>query len=217
MKFSPLRGLVHLSAWFLIAWLVWDYFSGNLTVNPIQAATQRVGRIAIAFLVLSLAVTPLNTLFGFRRALTVRRTLGLYTFLFAVIHFTIFVGVDYRFDIPTLVDETATKPYIIAGLSTLLILLPLAITSFRWWMKRLGKGWMRLHRLVYLAGILAVVHYAWAVKGNIANLQGDIVRPLFYGILVAVLLLARLPVVRRTASNLRHKVLPIPRSQRARN
>lgn len=206
MKFNPVQVLVHLGAWFLIAWLIFDYFTGNLTINPIQAATQRTGRIAIAFLVLSLAVTPLNTLFGFRRGITARRTLGLYAFMFVVIHFTLFVGVDYRFDIATLVDETLTKPFIIAGLSALLILIPLAFTSSRYWKKRLGKNWKRLHRLVYLAGVLAVVHYAWAVKGNIASLQGDIVKPLLYGLILAMLLLARLPMVRRSASNLRYRL-----------
>jgi methionine sulfoxide reductase heme-binding subunit len=208
VKVNPWRILVHASAWFLVAWLIWDYYSGNLTINPIQAATQRTGRIAIAFLVLSLAVTPLNTLFGFRQALTVRRTLGLYAFMFALIHVTMFVGVDYGFDIPTLVGETYKKPYIIVGLSTFLILIPLAITSFRWWMKRLGKHWRRLHRLVYLAGALAVVHYAWAVKGNILTLQGDIAKPFLYALIVAALLLARLPVVRRTASKLRFRRFP---------
>jgi methionine sulfoxide reductase heme-binding subunit len=216
MKFHPLRIVVHLSAWFLIAWLIWDYFTGNLTVNPIQAATQRTGRIAIAFLTLSLAATPLNTLFGFRQAITVRRTLGLYAFMFAAIHFTLFVGIDYGFDLPTVFDETFTKPYIIVGLSTLLILIPLAITSFPWWMKRLGKNWKRLHRFVYLAGVLVVVHYIWAVKGNLATLQGDIVKPLLYGVVVAILLLARLPLVRRAASKFRFKLNTESRVRRPR-
>ncbi len=201
-----LQILVHTSAWFLVAWLIYDYVTGGLTVNPIQAATQRVGRYAITFLVLSLAATPLNTLFGFRQAISVRRSLGLYAFMFAAMHFLLFVGIDYRFDIRTIYEETFTKPYIIVGLSVFLILLILAATSFKWWMKRMGKNWRHLHSLVYIAGILAVVHYAWVVKGNIVTLQGNIVKPFIYGVIVFVLLLLRLPVIRRPASNLRTRL-----------
>jgi sulfoxide reductase heme-binding subunit YedZ len=199
---TPLKLLVHTIAIFLIGWLLYDYFSGNLTVNPIQAATQRSGRYAIAFLTLSLAATPANTFFRFRQALTVRRMLGLYAFLFASLHVLLFVGVDYRFDLPTLADEVLFKPYILVGLSTMLILIPLAVTSFRWWMKRLGRSWTRLHRLVYLAGVLVVIHYTWAIKGDLTSLQGEIGMPLFYALAVTLLLIARLPPVRRTASGL---------------
>jgi hypothetical protein len=98
LKLTPFQILVHLLAWGLVAWLAWDAWTGNLTVNPIQAATQRTGKNALVLLVLSLACTPLNTLFGLRQALTVRRSLGLYAFMFAAMHFAIFIWIDYGFD-----------------------------------------------------------------------------------------------------------------------
>lgn len=199
LKRSPLQVLVHLLAWSLAAWLAWDAWTGNLTVNPIQAATQRTGKYALILLVLSLACTPLNTLFGWRQALTVRRTLGLYAFLFAAGHFAIFIWIDYGFNWEFIRLEIIDKRFILVGAAALTILTLLAATSFQWWMKRLGKRWKTLHRLVYLAAPLVVLHYAWARKGDLLRLQGDILQPLAFGLVVALLLLTRLPALRKQA------------------
>ena len=207
LKLNWLQLAVHIRAWSLVVWLVWDYFTGNLTVNPIQAATQRTGKIALIMLVLSLSCTPLNTLFGWRQALATRRILGLYAFLFATTHFLIFSGVDFQFNWDYLKPEILEKRYIIVGLASLSILFLLAVTSFRWWKKRLGRNWKRLHRLVYLASGLVILHYAWAKKGDIFRLQGDILQPLFFGILVAMLLILRIPVVRSAVSKLRWRLI----------
>jgi methionine sulfoxide reductase heme-binding subunit len=172
-------------------------------VNPIQAATQRTGKYALIMLVLALACTPVNTLFGWRQVLKVRRTLGLYAFLFAAAHFTIFIWIDYDFNWEFLKADILDKPYIFVGATALLILSALAFTSFRWWMKRMGKNWKLLHRLVYLAGVLVVIHYAWARKGDIFRLQGDILQPLLFGLLVMLLLVLRIPAVRRMVSGKR--------------
>ena len=203
LKLTPLQILVHLLAWGLVAWLAWDAWMGNLTVNPIQAATQRTGKYALVLLVLSLACTPLNTLFGFRQVITVRRTLGLYAFMFAATHFAIFIWIDYGFNWEFLLDDISDKLYIFVGLTALIILSLLAATSFKWWMKRLGKRWKALHRLVYLAAPLVVLHFAWARKGDIFRLQGDILQPLAFGFVVGLLLLTRLPALRRRAVRLR--------------
>jgi sulfoxide reductase heme-binding subunit YedZ len=205
-RLTPVQIASHVTAWFLVAWLAIDAVTGNLTVNPIQIAEQRTGRYALYFLVLSLACTPFNTLFGFRQALTARRTLGLYTFMFACMHLSILVGVDYGFNIGLLVADVGTKRYILVGLLAMLILIPLAITSFRWWMKRMGKAWKRLHQLVYLAGVAAVLHYAWAKKGDLFSLQGDITMPLVIGLLVLLLLGLRLPPVRKRVVDIRQFV-----------
>jgi len=202
-KLSPLQILVHLLAWGLAAWLAWDAWTGNLTVNPIQAATQRTGKYALVLLVLSLACTPLNTLFGFRQALTVRRALGLYAFLFAATHFMIFIWIDYGLNLEFLLADISDKLYIFIGLTALIMLTLLAATSFKWWMKRLGKRWKSLHKLVYLAAPLVVLHFAWARKGDVFRLQGDILQPLAFGVVVALLLLARLPALRKRAVKLR--------------
>lgn len=209
-KFTPLQVLVHSAFWALTAWLAWSYFSGQLGVNPIQALTQRTGKLALIFLTLSLACTPVNTFFGLRQALSVRRALGVYAFLFAAIHFTIFSGLDYGFNLSFILQDTLQKPFVWVGASALLILSALAATSFRWWMKKLGKNWKLLHRLVYVAGLLVILHYAWAKKGDLLSLQGDILQPLAFGIVILLLLLARLPAVRRAAGGLRGRAMRLP-------
>jgi methionine sulfoxide reductase heme-binding subunit len=189
----------HVLAWGLAGWLVVDALTGNLTVNPIQAATQRTGRYALYLLALSLSMTPLNTLFGWRQALPARRTFGLYAFLFAFIHFIIFIGVDYGFNWEFIRTEIIDKNYILVGATALSLLLALAVTSFKWWMKRLGKNWKRLHRLVYLAAPLVIVHFTWARKGDVFSLQGNIIQPLVLGVIVGLLLILRLPRVKAAA------------------
>lgn len=205
-KFTPFQLTAHLAAWFLLAWLIFDFFAGRMSVNPIQEITQRTGRYAIWFLIASLACTPLNTLFGLRQALPARRTLGLYAFMFAALHFLTFSGLDYQFDWTLLKYEILEKNYIIVGAIVFLILLALAFTSTKGWQKRLGKKWRSLHRLVYIAGLLVVLHYAWAKKGDIFRLQGDIVLPLIAGGVVVLLLLLRLPIVRKWITTVRGRL-----------
>lgn len=196
VKKNYLAILVHVAAWGLLAWQAAAYFSNNLGVNPVQALTQHLGKYALIFLLLSLACTPVNLLFGVRQALGLRRSLGLYAFMFASLHFLTFIGLDYAFNVQFLWQDVANKRYIWMGAGALLILTPMAVTSFKWWMKRLGKNWKRLHRLVYLAGVLVIVHYAWAKKGDLLRLQGDIWQPLAFGLLLVLLLVLRLPAVR---------------------
>jgi sulfoxide reductase heme-binding subunit YedZ len=179
------------------------------TVNPIQFLEQQLGRAAINLLVFSLAVTPLVTLTGWKALNRHRRTIGLYAFFYFMLHFGVFAVLDYGLDWREMLRLTAEKPFIWVGLLAGLILLALAATSFRYWMKRLGKNWQRLHRLVYLAGGLVILHYAWAVKGSLSTLSGDILRPLGMGLLVAVLLALRIPPVRRRAAALRQRLLAL--------
>jgi sulfoxide reductase heme-binding subunit YedZ len=210
-RLAPLRLIVHTGAWIPLAWLAWAYLSGGLGVNPIQAAEQWTGRFAAVHLALSLACTPLNTLFGWHDTLKVRRALGLYAFMYAVVHLSILVGVDYGFAFDLLWADLADKPYILVGASALLILLALAVTSFKWWMRKLGQNWKRLHQLVYLAGPLVALHYAWAQKGDLFTLRGNIALPLVCGLIVALLLALRIPRVRRAVTALRGRLGRIPR------
>jgi len=204
VRVDALRLLVHLSAWLPLAWILWDYLNENLTVNPIQTVQQRLGRIALTLLLSSLACTPLQVITGWRGALRVRRALGVYAFLYAVAHFLVLVGIDYQFNLELLRKDLAGKPYIWVGAGAFAVLAPLAATSFPWWMRRLGKNWKRLHRLVYLAAPLVVIHYAWAKKGSLTSLAGDITLPLASGLLVVLLLAVRIPAVRRWIVGLRH-------------
>lgn len=201
--FTWLQVVTHIGCWTPLVLLAWRYFTNRLTANPIQTLTQRTGIDAMVLLVLSLACTPLNTLFGFRQVLTVRRALGIYAFLYATLHVLIFVGLDFQFDWFSLQDAVLGKPFIWIGAAAFLILLLLTLTAFKWWMKRLRKNWKRLQQLVYLAGGLVIAHYALAVKGNVLRLEGDIIGPVSYGVLVLLLLVLRIPPIRRGLSNTR--------------
>ncbi len=182
--------LIHLAGLAPLALLAWDAFAGSLTVNPIQYLTQRTGYAAILLLIASLVCTPLSVVSGWKRILALRRPLGLYGFLYAALHMLIFTALDFGLNISLIVQEVAEKRYILVGTTALLLLAPLALTSTKGWQRRLGRSWKRLHRLVYLAVPLALVHYAWAQKS-------DIRQPLILGALVAVLLMLRVPAVRR--------------------
>lgn len=200
-RFSKFQLAVHIGALLPLALLVFDWTRDNLTFNPIQALELRTGKYALVLLILSLACTPLNTVFGFRQALKVRRPLGLYAFLYASIHFLIFIGLDYQFDLVLLEEAIFEKRYALVGFSAGVILLALAVTSTRGWMKRMGKKWATLHKFVYLAGILVIVHYVWLVKT-------DIRQPILFGAILFLLLIARIPYVRRQLSRVRqHKFI----------
>ena len=200
-RYTPLQIILHLGAWFPLARIFVDLLTHNLTANPIQALEQRTGRAAITLLILSLACSPLNSLFGWKEPLKRRRALGLYTFMYAVIHVTIFADLDYGLAWSLLIQTVFQKPYIVVGMTTFLLLNPLAITSFDIWKVRLGKNWKRLHRLIYYIAPLAVLHYGWSKKGTFLSLQGDIVRPLVYGLVLALLMILRIPVVERVIAS----------------
>lgn len=202
-KFPWLRIFVHLLGILPLAWLGFDALTGHLSVNPIQDIEQRFGRAALYFLVASLSITPLTTLTGWKDISPRRRALGLYAFLYASLHFFTFAAIDYGFDLPEIGHLILEKPFILLGLTTGLLLLPLAVTSFDYFMRKMGKKWKSLHRLAYVAGITVILHYAWAKKGNLFTLSGDILQPLLWGMLVVLLLLLRIPAVRRWISKKR--------------
>jgi sulfoxide reductase heme-binding subunit YedZ len=196
LKSRWLRILVHVGALLPLAWIAWQYTQGLFLVDPVREITTLTGRTALILLVLALACTPVNTVFGFKQVLQVRRALGLYAFLYASLHFATFVWLDYGFDLELLVEAIFVQRYVVVGFIAGLILLALALTSTRGWQRRLGKNWKRFHRLAYLAGILAIIHFAWLVK--------DIRVPLQYGAVLVVLLILRLPRVRKTMSRARY-------------
>ena len=179
-----LQIITHIGAWIPLAIGLWDLYQGNLGPDPIREATLRTGKTALWLLVLSLACTPINTIFKFRPVLKLRRPLGLYAFMYASIHFAIFIGVDYFFAWSLIVDALFEKRYALIGLTTGLIMLALAITSTQGWQRRMKKNWKRLHRFVYAAGILAVIHYIWLVKQGVRE-------PWIWAIVVVLLLLLR--------------------------
>ncbi len=201
-----LRPFIHLLGLLPLFHLAFLWLTDGLTFNPIQFVEQFFGRAALNLLVVSLAVTPLVTLSGWRQISRHRRALGLYAFLYFSLHFLTFLALDYAFDLREILRLVVEKPFIIVGVLAGLILLVLAFTSFKVWMKRMGKNWQRLHKLVYLAGGLVILHYALAVKGSLATLSGDILKPLLMGALVALLLILRIPAVRRFVIRFRQRI-----------
>ncbi len=189
---------IHVAALAPLAVLLWDIWQNNLSVNPIQDITHRTGKTALVLLVLSLACTPASSLLGIRQAIAWRRPLGLYAFLYVSLHFLTFVGLDYGFDARLLKEAIFEKRYALVGFAAFVLLIPLAITSTDGWKIRLRHRWRKLHRLVYVAALLAVVHYVWLVKA-------DVRVPLQYGAIVVLLLLLRLSPVK---SFFRRKVAP---------
>ena len=190
---------VNIGALLPLLWMAWDFQRGNM-IDPIDTFTGRTGQSAIILLLLTLAVTPLVTMTGYRRLVGVRKSLGLWAFAYATMHLLVFVGLDYGFSLEYIIkDGLAKKPYIVVGSVALLILLPLAITSTRGWMKRMGRSWKKLHKWIYAAGILAALHYIWVAKI-------DAGQPMIYAGILAALLAARIPPVRRTLADVGRRV-----------
>jgi len=179
------------AAWPLVL-MIWEYTQGTLGIDIVNAINNRTGRTAIILLTASLACTPLNIVFGWRQVLTLRKSLGLWAFAYALLHLLNFVGLDYAFNLGQIFqDAILSKPYILAGLAALLALIPLAVTSTRGWMRRLGRNWKRLHRLAYAAGVLAMLHFFWQAKA------AERWEPLLYAAGLGLLLFVRIPSVRR--------------------
>jgi len=195
LKRHWLTVLVH--AWVLssLASLAWDYAHDQFLVDRVREITTRTGRMALTLLLLSLACTPVNIVLGYKGVLRVRRALGLYAFVYAALHAWAFAGLDYGFDLELLRPAILDQRFVLAGLGAFLILLALALTSTKGWQRRLRKNWRRLHRLVYLAGGLAILHFFWLVK--------DTREPLRYGALLASMLAVRLPFVKKPVIALR--------------
>jgi sulfoxide reductase heme-binding subunit YedZ len=165
--------------------IVWDFQHDGLGANPIEEITHRTGEWALRFLVVTLAITPLRRLTGRNGLISHRRTFGLLAFLYATLHLSTFVVLDHYFDWQRIVADVGKRRFVTAGFAAFLCMVPLAITSTRGWIRRLGKSWTRLHRLVYAAAILAVVHFYWLVKSNVKE-------PLTYAAIVALLLASRM-------------------------
>jgi methionine sulfoxide reductase heme-binding subunit len=189
-RFARYQLLVLVVGLIPLAWLVFSALTNNLTVNPIQAVEQRTGRYALYLLVASLACTPIYIVSGWSVPLRWRRPLGLYAFMYALIHFLAFLGLDYGFDLGLIWSDVAKKRYIFVGAAAFIILVLLALTSTKGWQRRLKSTWIRLHRWVYVAGGLVIAHYTWSVKA-------DIRPPLAWGAVIALLLLFRLPPIKR--------------------
>ena len=192
------------------AWLVWAVLTGNLSANPLSDITNETGIWALRFICITLAITPLRRLTGWNPLIRFRRMTGLFAFYYGSLHFLIYViadrfaGLDFpdgivawstvRNLIASVGADIYKRPFITIGFTTLMLLLPLALTSTARMVRRLGgKRWQALHRLIYVAGITAVVHYWWLVKADIRS-------PQRYALIIGVLLAVRFVWARRQAA-----------------
>ncbi|QSX76025.1 protein-methionine-sulfoxide reductase heme-binding subunit MsrQ [Lysobacter arenosi] len=181
------KSLVHLLALTpaaILAWQIRDEFltgSGGLGADPVAAIEHRLGLWALRFLMITLAITPLRQLTNQPALLRFRRMLGLYVFAYATLHLTAYLVLDLRGYWTQIFEEIVKRPYITVGFAAWLLLLPLAITSTQAAIRRLGRNWARLHQLVYVIAVLAVLHFWWLVKS-------DIREPALYAGILAVLL-----------------------------
>lgn len=173
-----------------LARLVWLAFNDGLGANPIEFVTRSTGTWTLVFLLITLSITPLRRLTGRNEWIRFRRMLGLFAFFYASLHFTTYIWLDQFFDWDEIVKDIAKRPFITVGFASFVLLIPLAATSTNAMMRRLGRLWQRLHRLVYLIAIGGVVHYWWLVKK-------DITQPALYAAVLAVLLGYRLIVWQR--------------------
>ena len=191
---------VFVAALLPLAWIAWAFFSDRLGANPIRELEIQTGLWTLRFLAVTLAVTPARRIFGWNALVKYRRMLGLFTFFYACVHLTMWSAVDWFFAWGDMWQEIVKHKYILIGMLTWLILLPLAITSTKGWVRRLGKRWARLHRLVYVAAVTGTIHYLWAVKK-------DTFFPVVYFAVFALLLGFRVIDARRKSSR-----APRPRS-----
>jgi methionine sulfoxide reductase heme-binding subunit len=179
------KALVFAIALIPVAMLVRDFLTESLGVNPAETIQLATGRWALKFLLISLAVTPVRRLTGWNFVIQYRRMLGLFAFFYATLHFLSYWAFDLGFAFAAMIGDVLKRPFIALGFTAFLLLVPLALTSTKGWIRRLGKKWALLHRLVYIAAILAVIHFAWKVK----VFTGD---PVLYAVLLTLLLGFRL-------------------------
>jgi sulfoxide reductase heme-binding subunit YedZ len=168
-----------------LAWLGVRAATDALGAEPVETLLHGTGDWALRLLLASLAITPARRWLGLSVLAPLRRSFGLFAALYAGLHFTIYLTLEVGLDAGLLLEDVTERPYVSAGFGALVLLLALAVTSTRGWQRRLGRRWVRLHRLVYLAAALAVLHFLWLVKA-------DLREPLVYAAILALLLLARL-------------------------
>jgi sulfoxide reductase heme-binding subunit YedZ len=188
LESKPARQRTHIAliglALLPLVGLVLGAARGALGANPVETITHVTGEWALRLLLLTLAVSPLRRLAGCAFVAPWRRSLGLLAFGYACLHFATFLALDLGFDLSALGEEMVERPFVTLGFAALVLLTPLAVTSTRGWQRRLGRRWLSLHRLVYVAAVLAVLHFFWLVKADWAE-------PIVYGAVLAGLLALR--------------------------
>jgi len=182
LQINNLRSKLIIGCLIPLLWLLADIAFDNLGANPIQALHIRLGDWALRFLCITLVITPLQTMTKWRGMADYRQLFGLYAFFYASLHVLAYLLIDHALVWHMIGTDIIESPYIWFGVLAYIVVFLLALTSPKWAKKRMGKTWKKLHRFIYLAAVAAVIHYFWQLKGNLAE-------PLFYSIIVFLLLL----------------------------
>lgn len=190
MRNKILKPIVFLAALLPLARLFYFFRTDNLGANPIEVITRSTGTWTLIFVMVTLSITPLRRLSGVLWLVQFRRMTGLFAFFYGVLHFTTYIWLDQSFNIHSIIKDVYKRPFITAGFTAFTLMIPLALTSTRGWIRRMGKYWGKLHRLIYLTAIAGVTHYIWLVKK-------DLRVPLIYAGILAVLLGYRLALQAR--------------------
>lgn len=187
MRNKILKPVVFVAALLPLARLVYLFKTDDLGANPIELITRSTGTWTLAFVMITLAITPVRKLSGQLWLVQYRRMVGLFAFFYGSLHFTTYIWLDQSFDFQAILKDVYKRPFITAGFTAFVLMIPLALTSTKGWIRRLGKRWVTLHRLIYITGIAAVTHYIWLVKKDLRT-------PILYACLLAVLLGYRIVV-----------------------
>jgi methionine sulfoxide reductase heme-binding subunit len=188
MKLRLTKIAIFLAALIPLGRLVWKAFHGGLGANPIEVITHATGDWTLILVLTTLSITPLRRITHQYWLIGVRRMVGLFAFFYGTLHFLTYIWLDKFFATHEMLKDIAKRPFITVGFSAFVLMIPLALTSTAWSIRRLGgRNWQRLHRLIYLTGILGVVHYTWLVKA-------DLRKPIEYGVVLGIVLLYRVGV-----------------------
>ena len=182
------KTIIFLAALIPLERLAWKAFHDALGANPIEVITHSTGDWTLILVLTTLSITPLRRITRQYWLIGVRRMIGLFAFFYGTLHYLTYIWLDKFFDVHEMMKDIAKRRFITVGFSAFVLMIPLALTSTSWSIRRLGgKRWQRLHRLIYLTGILAVIHYTWLVKA-------DLRKPIEYGVVLGILLLYRVAV-----------------------
>jgi methionine sulfoxide reductase heme-binding subunit len=193
-----LKPVVFLACLAPLAWLVWRALHNALGANPIEAITHFTGDCTLTFLLITLAITPLRKLTRQYWLINFRRMLGLFAFFYGTLHLMTWVGLDKFFDVHEMLADVAKRRFITVGMTAYALMIPLALTSTKWSIRKLGgKRWQALHRLIYFSAAGGVIHYIWLVKA-------DLKKPLEYAAILTVLMLYRIVAWLTSAPKSRH-------------
>lgn len=201
LRFTKLT--IFLAALIPLESLLWKAFHAGLGANPIEVITHSTGDWTLIFILATLSISPLRQITRQYWLISLRRMVGLFAFFYGTLHFLTYIWLDKFFDVHEMLKDIVKRPFITVGFAAFVLMIPLALTSTAWSIRWLGgRNWRRLHRLVYLTGILAVIHYTWLVKA-------DRHKPIEYGVVLAILLSYRVAIWTYEKIYAEHRPAPV--------